>query len=136
MFFPTAAQIAPPTDGTQVGYSNGGPVSQVLSAVLTANTIYTLKADFFARIDCCACLGSELDLMAGSTILSSALAGNPNLGQALQIRINTLGNPSGSQIDFDNVRQDGTLSGVPEPWSLPLLALAGAVLTTLKKLRA
>src|SRR5262249_40150514 len=102
-------------------------------------------ADFFARTNvdrCCVWPGSELDFMAGGTVLGSAfivpfalppggtqtstvsflaVPGNPLVGQPLQVRIvNTIG---ASQLNLPNVRLDAVsqVSGVPEPASLLLL---------------
>jgi hypothetical protein len=145
VFRPTALQLASPTDGSQVAFTNGGIFSQVLSAVLTSSTAYTLKVDFEARLECCPWPGSEVDLIAGATVLAfgqipnlpaggiqtatimfTALPGNPNLGQALKIQVAAL-NTSG-QMDFDNVRLDATpVSTAPEPGTAGLLA-AGILL--------
>lgn len=141
VFHPFDAELASPTDGVQVGFANTASVSQVLADTLTANTQYTLQVDFLARKDCCIWPGSELDFMAGPTVLASdqilalpaggiqtstvsftALPGNPDLGQALEIRITPL--TLNSQIDFDNVRLDATPTVVPEPGTPLMLAMA------------
>ncbi len=132
IFQPANGQLAPPTDGVQVGYLTSGDVSQTLAATLTAGLVYTLDADFLARENCCGWAGSELDLVAGSTVLASAFiptlssggvqtstvsyaptALDPNLGQTLEIVITATGG-TGAQIDFDNVTLDAS-SSVPEP---------------------
>jgi len=158
VFNPTTTQLSPPTDGVQVGYINanfGTPltISQLLSAILTVDTTYTLQVDFLARKDCCLPWGgSEIDLVAGSTVLASsttasgalaagaiqtstvtftALSGDPHLGQTLEIRIIDLGQVSTGQgqIDFDNVRLDasGAVSTAPEPGSLALTVSVAAL---------
>ena len=97
-----------------------------------------------AWADCCVWPGSELDFMAGGTVLAFAtiapgplglapggtktstvsfiaLPTNPFLGQPLEIRIlNTIG---ASQLNVDNVRLDAVsqVSSVPEPASLLLI---------------
>ena len=155
VFFPQLSQLPTPSDGNQVGYSNAGSASQILAATLTANTQYTLQIDFTARKDCCTFIGADVQLIAGATVVASnsipnlaaggaqtlsvnfgALAGNPLLGQALQIRIATIN--TGGQIDFDNVRLDGspiTVDGVPEPGTFVLAGL-GILAVMAKRSRA
>jgi hypothetical protein len=154
VFHPVSSQLVP-TEGVQVGYSNNGSVTQVLSATLTANTAYTLNVDFLSRKDCCPWPGARLDFIAGSTteatlqlaslapgavqtstILFTPLPGDPNLGQPLAIRIAVINTGTG-QIDFDNVRLDGTslaVVGTPEPGTTGLLG-AGIALFAVAKLR-
>lgn len=156
VFNPQAFELSPPTNGVQVGYINAGGIFQVLTANLTANTVYTLMVDFLARIDCCGWPGAELDLLAGSSVVASgtiptlapgavttktvtftALSGNPLLGQALEVRILSAGN--GGQIDFDNVRLDGTsfvTGGVPEPASVGLAGAGVLLLAMARRLSA
>ena len=144
VFHPLGSQLPPPTDGVQTAYVNSGNISQVLSATLQANSDYTLAADFFARIDpCCVWPGSELDFMAGGTVLASAftapgalapggtqtstvsflVGGSPLVGQPLQIRVvNTQGVV---QLNVDNVHLDAISNIIPEPASL---ILVGSVL--------
>ena len=158
VFEPFASQVVP-TDGLQTGYLNfGGQISQVLGTTLAANSVYTLTTDFLSRKDCCAwpTAGGELDFMAGSTVLAStivtglvgvqtvtvnftALPSDPNLGQALQIRIRNLDTSSQSQVDVDNLHLDGTIvttgpPSVPEPGSV-LLCVSGLLLAAGAKLR-
>jgi hypothetical protein len=145
-----------PTDGTQVGFTNGGDISQILASVLTAGTTYTLQADFLARIDCCGSFATQLSLLAGSTVLATfngsalstgairtdslsytALAGDPNIGQALEIRIGT-GASTGvtPQLVVDNVRLDASV--VPEPATVGLIGMGllfSAVLARRQKAR-
>ncbi len=50
----------------------------------------------------------------------TALAGDPQIGQALEIRLSSVG----VQTNFDNVQLDAmTISDVPEPATLLLLGL-------------
>jgi hypothetical protein len=146
VFAPDPAELAPPTDGRQVGFENtGSTLSQELTATLTANTTYTLNVDFLSRIDCCDWAGGTILLethdrtILGETTLSTlapgavqtatvtytALAGNLLLGQALVVEIDSShnGNAGSSQIDFDNVRLGATTpSGAPEPGNFSLAA--------------
>jgi hypothetical protein len=152
-FDPAASQLASgPQDGVNVLAIEMGNLSQTLSTVLTANTLYTLQVGVGSRSDGFFIESYQFDLEAANgavlasvtsptpangtfttaTLTFAALSGNPNLGQDLLIRlINT--DPSGnSQVQFDNVRLDGTPSGTsstPEPSSLLLAAvgLAGFV---------
>ena len=149
VFDPTVGQLAQgPTDGVQVGYSNnvGLALTQTLAALLIGNTQYTLNVDVQSRTDGSPELGSTLELrtVLGVLLATSSIgpvpagtnallttsffagSGDPNLGQALQIRLLA----AGRQSDWDNVRLDATprtVTGVPEPGTLFLFgaALAG-----------
>ena len=129
-------------DGVNVAYSNGGTISQVLSATLTPGT-YTLLVDIGSRLDEPLVANGGVyivELLAGGTILAednntlkpapgtfltstvtyTASANDPLLGQSLEIR---LVNPIGAaQNNYDDVRL--SLSSVPEPTSVLLLGIA------------
>ncbi len=146
-FNPTVGQLAQgPTDGVQVAYSNnnGLALAQTLTALLTANTQYTLMVDVQSRTDGFPEIGStlelwtEFDLLASSSVGpiaggSNALlttsffanSGDPHLGQALRIRLLA----AGIQSEWDNVRLDATSqtpTAAPEPATLALLGVAFA----------
>jgi hypothetical protein len=94
-------------------------ISQVLSDVLTANTLYTLQVEVGNRLDT-PFPGYVVQLLAGgvllaednnslspadgtfatSTVTFTALPGDPNLGQPLEIRLRSFGR----QTNFDDVR--------------------------------
>ena len=158
VFDPTAAQVLVVPEGKQVGYSNGGPIFQILSDVLTANTDYALAVDALRRIDgCCGNPIFTIELLAGTTVLDSesldytllapgaivTLVANfstgdahPDLGQALAIRLTS----EGAQSDFDNVRleaREQTPTGVPEPASMLVLGsgLVGLAASMVRKRR-
>lgn len=119
VYRPTASRIIP-TDGAQVGYSNGGQFVQTLSAELMPNTTYTLSVDIGDRTD--SGFGSYvISLSADGTILvqdnnslpaptsgwitstityTSGTSIAP--GQMLEITLD--GN--GAQEEFDNIRLD------------------------------
>ena len=129
---------SPLPDGSIVAYSNGGTISQTLSASLLPNTTYTLSVDVGHRLDTPDLYLSNytIELLAGGTILN-ALSGSTsfitpgtfqsdffgfttgarvpsgNLGIALL--------SSGPQAEFDNVQLTAALPA-PEPGSLLLLA--------------
>jgi hypothetical protein len=124
VFNPTVAQVPTVPDGAQVGFAGlSGSLTQTLSSVLTANTLYTLQVDVGRRLD-----GSNtvidhvVRLLAGTTVVAegsvSALdpgefktltvtfltgAAHPELGSALGIQLFSP-TPEGSQVLFDNVR--------------------------------
>lgn len=134
----------------EYGVGVGAGLQQTLSATLQANTFYTLSIDVFARNgteylagqDPWA--GSELELLAGSTIIASAIdtsAGptpgtfevqtatvdsstlNQNLiGQALTVRFVTV-KSNGLTTDWDSITLDASESEatVPEPATLILM---------------
>lgn len=133
------------TDGLQTAYLNGGSISQILSETLVANVLYMLQVDVGDRKDT-AFPGYHVQLLAGSTILANgssltpndgfltstvlytATAADPHLGEALQIRLIS----NGQQVNFDNVRLTAIpldVAGVPEPatgiiWMLGLIGTA------------
>lgn len=134
----SAAGYAAP-DGDQVGWSNSGTLSQVLTETLRANTTYMLTIDVGRRPDT-AFPGYEVSLFAGGVLLAlfdesdfapasnsfvtgsltfTALASDPNLGQALEIRLHS----QGVQTNWDDVRLDAVTDAVPEPGVVGLMAL-------------
>jgi hypothetical protein len=130
------------TDGAQTAFLNTGFISQILPSVLTVNNAYTLRVDVGDRADL-AFPGYAVQFFAGTTLLAqesslvpnngfltstinfTALPGNPNLGQPLQIRLVS----NGVQVNFDNVRLDAVdITVVPVPasaaiWGLGALGL-------------
>ena len=124
-------------DGMQVGYINGGSVSQVLSSTLQANSTYNLGIYVAGRADGLnPGTAYSISLYAGSTLLTSVTSVAPTasvwtfltdsyfsgssslVGQPLEIVIST---PT-SQLDFDNVSLGVT--AVPEASTM----IAGALL--------
>ena len=115
-------------NGNQIAWSNGGTISQTLSATLQANTRYTLGAYVGRRASNPGFAGYNIELLAGNTVLASnnsvtPVAGSfvyvpvsyttggsdPLLGQALQIRLTSLG----IQANFDLITLDA--ASIPEP---------------------
>ncbi|MCZ8244048.1 MAG: PEP-CTERM sorting domain-containing protein [Microcystis sp. LE19-131.1A] len=113
-------------DGNQVAYSNGGTISQTLSATLQTNTVYTLGV-YVGRRQNVAFAGYNIELLAGNTVLASNNSVTPAAGsfgyvtvdytsgisvtpgQALQIRLTS----NGVQTNFDNITLDA--ASIPEP---------------------
>jgi hypothetical protein len=141
---PVAAQYpggVPEGDHIAFHHNTSVPVSQVLADALTAGTTYTLQVDVGNRLDLSS-TGYSIGLYAGGVLLAQdassivppdggfstasvvyeALAGNPLLGQLLEIRLGS----GGTGIDFDNVRLDAedSFAPVPEP-NVALLMAAG-----------
>ena len=135
--------------GSQVAWSNGGTISQTLSATLQANTKYTLGA-FVGRRFGENFPGYNIQLLAGTTVLASSgssvtptagtfapvtvsyTSGSSGslLGQALEIRLTSL---LGSQTNYDLITLDA--SPIPEPSAM--LGLLGfgllGIASTLKQ---
>lgn len=137
-------------EGNQVGYVGrenppgvGASISQVLSATLQANAIYTLTGQVGHPIG----FGSTpnpdtvftVELLAGNSTLASLSGTGPEgsfspfqltfdstgsslIGQALQIRLSS----SKTQTAFDALQLDGPAVVVPEPATL-WIALTGAL---------
>jgi hypothetical protein len=113
-------------DGNQVAYSNGGTISQTLTATLQTNTKYTLGVHV-GRRENVAFAGYNIELLAGNTVLVSNNSATPapgsfqhvtfdytsgisvTPGQALQIRLTS----NGVQTNFDNITLDA--ASIPEP---------------------
>ncbi len=122
-------------DGLNVAFSNAGTILQVLSAILQANTTYTLTVDVGDRLDL-SLPSHSIQILAGGNLLGSASAspingnfatatvvhttslGDLEIGSALEIR---LVNNGGVQINWDNVQLDATL--IPEPSTYLLFAV-------------
>lgn len=150
VFNPNIVQLPQgPTDGLQVGYSNqnGLAFTQDVAAVIIAGMVYTLMVDIQSRNDGFPNQSALIELRDAftSAVLASAsigaiapgtnatltasftaLAGDPSLGNGLQIALSA----GGPQSDFDNVRLDASPAApgnVPEPATLLLVgaALAG-----------
>ncbi len=119
------------TDGENVATaSQGGSLTQVLSESLTLNTVYTLSVDVIERFGL-PFKDYSIQLLAGNTVIASdisslnpapgssvtsslsytALAGDADLGAALSIVLSA----PGTQVSFDNVNLDATVSNVPVP---------------------
>ena len=137
--------------GSQVAWSNGGTISQTLSATLQANTKYTLGA-FVGRRFSESFPGYNIQLLAGTTVLASSgssvtptvgtfapvsftyTSGSSGslLGQALEIRLTSL---LGSQTNYDLI----TLDASPIPAPSAMLGLLGfgllGIASTLKQKR-
>ena len=115
-------------DGVTVAYSNGGTISQVLTAVGRAGGIYTLKVDLGVRHDIgnpgsaalvigantIAAVGAPAAAGGWSTYTATYTATLADAGAPISIVLST----PGAQGDFDNVRLGGV--GIPEPgtWAL------------------
>ena len=113
-------------DGNQVAYSNGGTISQTLTATLQTNTKYTLGV-YVGRRQNVAFAGYNIELLAGNTVLASNNSVTPaegtfapvtfsyasgisvTPGQALEIRLTS----NGVQTNFDNITLDA--ASIPEP---------------------
>jgi len=158
-FFPSPGGFnwsSPWWDGNNVGYVQIGAagtvsLSQVLSATLQDDTVYTLSA-LIGRRSFTPRLAYSLELWAGTTQLGAASnlalandsfgsdslvyssgANNPLSGQALMIVLSSAGlNGSFTEAFFDQIALDAVTTGqgpdhggeVPEPASL-LLSAAG-----------
>jgi PEP-CTERM motif len=136
---PSSAYFSSPVpDGSIVAYSNGGTISQTLSASLLADTLYTLSVAVGNRLDAVSggfATTYIIQLFAGNTLLNSITGSNTDipLGTFQDVSFNYMSGvtlPSGNlsialssvgpQSDFDNVRL--TATSVSEPGSLTMLA--------------
>jgi hypothetical protein len=144
----------------------GSGFSQTLSATLQAGASYTLTVSEGQRngFDVTGTnngsvppsLGSLIELLAGSTVIASALdelgpgpgrfadqvAFLPTsnayaglIGQQLSIRLLTVNNPTANNqgTDWDNVRLDATTSATPEPATLAMAIFGIVGLVTLRR---
>jgi hypothetical protein len=116
-------------NGSQIAWSNGGTISQTLSATLQANTKYTLGA-YVGRRQKVAFPGYNIELYAGGNLLASNNSVTPaegtfapvtvsytsgisvTPGQALEIRL-TSQTGTNAQTNFDLITLDA--SPIPEP---------------------
>ncbi len=120
-----------------VGNPDDGPgtISQILSATIQPNTLYTLIVDVGQRADF-PLVSYSASLLAGGVTLASSSSPTPSpgtfvtdtvifnsgpnpaqLGQNIAIQLSAAGS---GQVDFDNVRLSATTSAsaVPEPASM------------------
>ncbi len=111
----------PLPNGSIVGYSNGGTISQTLQAALQPNSTYTLSVYIGHRLDGDVASYS-ISLQAGSTVLNTVSGSNSTIPAGAFAKVTltystgatvTPGDLSivltsgGSQIDFDNVQLTG-----------------------------
>ena len=140
LFKPAGIFFSAIPDGEHVAYSHGRNISQVLSAVLTANTRYTLEVGV-GDANNTAFGGYRIQLRVGGTTLAEdinsllppngefttsiltfvALADNPLLGQNIEIVLESFA----SETSFDLVTLNASLVPLPAPLALFGLALAG-----------
>ena len=116
-------------EGSNVAYSSGPFISQVLSEPLTAGATYTLGVDVGNRSDVLFA-GYEVQLRAGGVTLATSSGPQPNPGEFTTATVNFTAPAAHAQLDkplqirllsggvqaiFDNVRLDTTLlsTGVP-----------------------
>jgi hypothetical protein len=124
---------SPVPDGSIIAYSNGGSISQTLSASLIPNMTYTLSVAVGDRLDPGFTTTYTIALYAGSILLSSITGSNATIpsgtfqdeslsyhaGAApLSGQLGIVLTSVGPQSDFDNVR----LTATPEPGTLALMA--------------
>jgi hypothetical protein len=122
-------------DGSIVAFSNGGTISQMLAASLTANTTYMLSVDVGHRLDGLV-TDYSIALYVGNMLLASLPAGTSNSAitpgtfadetltftsgsKVIAGDLRIVLTSTGAQTDFDNVR---LTAATPEPSSLSLLA--------------
>ena len=137
-FQPSATYFNPAgVTGSIVAFTNGGTISQTLTASLQPNSIYTLLVDVGQRLDMMT-TDYSISLFAGGTLLNSISGSNgvitPGTFATQTLTYSTAdavvpGNLSivlssaGAQSDFDNVRLDASAIATPESSSLMLLGV-------------
>jgi len=138
---PTQAYGGVAPEGSNVAYSNSGPLSQILTTLLAANTTYTLTVQVGDRGDT-AFPGYQVQLLAGSTVLAQCNTCVTPADNTFTLATVTFTTPSsvttdllgirldsnGEQTNFDDVRLNASPADpVPEPGTLFLFGagLAG-----------
>ena len=138
-FFPPSTAWDSIPDGVQIGWSNGGVLSQDLGVTITPDTVYTLSLWVSQRWTAGSFL-PEIQLLGGSSALLTMNNSNPGgaapttnvdgtynwvnwtmswkspsagaiLGQTLSISLSS----DGAQTDFDNISLDASATPTPEP---------------------
>jgi hypothetical protein len=125
-------------DGTIVGFTNGGSISQTVGATVTPGDVYTLTVYQGTRADSISDGGATADLLVNGTtqyFATGAVASpgswskwtatftglSTQAGDSIAIELNGTG-AGGAQSDFDDVSLSYT-SATPEPGYLAALAL-------------
>jgi hypothetical protein len=124
--------------GSNVAFSNGPAISQVLDYTLKTNTELVLQADVGYRLDMSLLPEYELQLWAGGNLLASSsdsliqgefitstlsynVLDTDPIGQQLEIVLFNNNPGRYSQVNFDNISLHNQPLPVPEPSTLLLL---------------
>ena len=133
-------------NGITVAYTNGGTISQTVSATALANQIYSLQVDLGFRKDVAD--PGTITLQIGShsilaTGVPAPLSGNfvtysafftttaADAGSAISISLAS----AAAQGDFDNVRLDASPVSVPEPLTLSIFGAGVAGVAVVRRRR-
>lgn len=153
--------VGPVPDGTKTAFSNQANISQVLSHIIQANTIYTLDVDVGFWVGNPLAANPEIQLWNGNTsiMLGSAPATfdpngwvtrslvlqtgamDPAIGDPIQIILSTGCSGCGvvSQIYWDNIRLDASPANgstpLSEPGTLALFGLGFAAFSVARRRR-
>jgi PEP-CTERM motif len=124
-------------DGSTIGYTSSGTISQTVAPTVQLGVVYTLMVDLGLRKDG-PDPGTEALVINGNTYFATGVAPvqggwstftvtytglSADVGKSITIQLASSG---AGQGDWDNVRlSDSTTSAVPEPTTGMLLGLAG-----------
>jgi len=121
------------SDGPTSAFTNAPTLSQTVLPTVQVGEVYTLLVDLGKRNDQPFDASADL-LINGKTLLATGIIPTSghwstyslvytglaaDAGQAITIQLKT----TGIEGNFDNVRLDGTITGIPEPSGVTLLGL-------------
>jgi hypothetical protein len=121
------------TDGSVLGWTNGGTISQDITAAVSGTT-YTLSVDLLHRNDYPMAGVIELQINGVTVATATGIDAGPGTWSTWVASYSALAGDAGNTVsvllsanqaqgDFDNVRMDASAAAVPEPATTALIGV-------------